>query len=166
MQSSWSTKGIIIFSAGFIVILFISDYLEREVLVLHVFQSLIYVFVICFSLKKSKWGYAVGISMPLFWNSYNLFLSGFLGAGIRQLKGWTETGHLEKPEHFIALPAWTAHLFLMLCCMAAYSQLNNKSIRDLRILLLGAIASIAYFLLIIAIFWSDFMTRLIQRFWN
>src|SRR5258708_7328286 len=52
--------------------------------VLHVLQSLIYVTVIWLSLQRSKWGYAIGISIALIWNSYNLFTGFVFRAGFRQ----------------------------------------------------------------------------------
>jgi hypothetical protein len=47
----------------FIGVLALSGYIERDVLVLHVLQSLIYVTVIYLSRRHNKWGYAIGISI-------------------------------------------------------------------------------------------------------
>jgi hypothetical protein len=54
--------GIYVFCTGFIGVLLASGYFEREVLRLHLFQSLSYVAVAWLSRRRSKWGYALGIA--------------------------------------------------------------------------------------------------------
>ena len=91
--------------------------------------------------------------MPAFWNYYNLFKTGFLGAGIRQLKILIETGTIPKPEHFIAVPAWIDHLLLIICCLIGYWQFKNKKLSDVLILVVSGIVSVGYLWFIIYLFY-------------
>ncbi len=81
---SWLDWSIVAACLIFIGVLALSGYVERDVLVLHALQSLIYVTVICLSLQHSKWGYAIGISIAFIWNFYNLFTGFVFRAGFRQ----------------------------------------------------------------------------------
>jgi hypothetical protein len=80
------------------------------VLVLHLFQSVLYVVIAVLSIRRNKLGYGLGISIATFWNSYNLFFSGFIGAGFRQWASFLRTGRIANPVHFVAAPAGLIHL--------------------------------------------------------
>ncbi len=149
--------------AGFIVVLLVSGYFERDVLVLHLFQSLIYVAVAALSFRHSKFGYGMGISIAAFWNGYNLFLSGFIGAGFRQWAGLLRTGRVTNPAHLVAAPAGIIHFALIACLIWAYGRLPNKRVRDVLILLASFVVVMAYFMAIIAVFWPQFLPRMKAR---
>ncbi len=146
--------------AGFIVVLLVSGYFERDVLVLHLFQSLIYVAVAALSFRHSKFGYGMGISIAAFWNGYNLFLSGFIGAGFRQWAAFFRTGRVTNPVHLVATPAGIIHFALIACLIWAYARLPNKRARDVFILLASSVVVTAYFIAIIAVFWPQFLPRM------
>jgi len=144
----------------FILILMEAGYFDREVRVLHVFQSLIYVAVIVLSLRHNKWGYGIGLSIAVAWNALNL-LNGFVfDAGFREWASFLRTGHITNPVWWVAPPAWFVHVALIICLISAYLRLPTKKLSDIAILIGSFVLTIGYFLLIIAIFFSQFLPRL------
>jgi hypothetical protein len=158
--------GIYVFSAGFIGVLLASAYFEREVLLLHLFQSLIYVAVAWLSHRRSKWGYAVGIAIAAEWNAYNLFVSNFFWAGLRQVGLLIHQGRITNPVQLCGALGGVDHFGLMACLIWAYARLPNKRYRDVFIFLGGAILVTAYFFGIIALFWPQFLPRLKAHFFK
>jgi hypothetical protein len=151
---------IVAFSAGFIAILLVSGYFEREVLLLHLFQSLIYVAVALLSWRQSKFGYGMGISIAAEWNAYNLFASGFIAAGFRQLALLLREGRITNPVHLMGGLGGIDHFALIACLVWAYARLPSKRFRDVFVLLGSAVVVTAYFIAIIAVSWPQFLPRL------
>ncbi|MCE5270705.1 hypothetical protein LLH00_05415 [bacterium] len=150
---------IVILSLGFISILAISAYMEKEIRVLHFFQSFIYLAIILLSLKHSKWGYGIAISIALFWNTFNVF-SGFIESGFREWGKLALNGECGSPQNLVAAPAALVHTALIICSIVAYLRLGEKKRSDIWIFLTSAIASITYMMLLIAIFWTDFLPQM------
>ncbi len=151
---------IVIFCAFFIGVLLLSGYFERDVLALHLFQSLIYVAVAFLSFKRNKFGYGMGISIAAEWNAYNLFASGFIAAGFRQMGLLFRHGSISNPVHLLGALGGIDHFALIACLAWAYARLPTKRFRDVFILLAGAIVVTTYFLAIIALLWPQFIPRL------
>jgi len=152
-------RAIVALCGAFIAILAVSAYYERDVLLLHIFQSLIYVAILWLSLRHSKWGYGVGISIAALWNTFNLF-SGFFSGGTRVWSAFLSTGQISDPVQWVAPLAGIDHLALIVCCVLAYARLPSKSVRDLGILLGSFVSVTVYFLTIIALTWSQFLPRI------
>jgi hypothetical protein len=145
----------------FIIILLLSGYFERDVLVLHLFQSFIYVAIIILSLKHNKWGYGTAISIAAVWNTFNIF-SGFFSAGVHQWEIFLSARRVTNPVNLVAPPAGLAHLALIVCSAWAYARLPNKKIGDIWILFGSCVLSVGYLFVMIALLWSQFLPR-IQR---
>jgi|GEM_PF-988105 len=158
--------GIYVFCAGFIGVLLTSGYFEREVLRLHLFQSLIYVAVAWLSRRRSKWGYAIGIAMATEWNAYNLFVSNFIRAGFHQLQLLIYEGRMTHPLLLFGAVAGVVHFGLLACLIWAYARLPNKRFSDSFIFLGSAILVSAYFFGIIALLWPHFLARLMAHFFK
>jgi hypothetical protein len=155
-------RAIVALSAGFILVLMFSGYFEREVLILHLFQSLIYVAIAVLAWRHSKWGYAVGISVPLLWNLYNI-KSGFVfDAGFAQWSAWLQTGRITDPVKWIAPIAWFDHALLIMACVWAYLRLPNKRPSDALVFVTGSVTAIGYFAGILALWGSRYLTRLVE----
>ena len=157
---SWLDWSIVAGCLIFIGVLALSGYVERDVLILHVLQSLIYVTVIWLSLQHSRWGYAIGISIALIWNSYNLFTGFVFRAGFRQ---WGLLFHgkaVTNLVQFSAPIAWFDHLLLIVLLVLAYMRLDDRRWSD-ALRMLGALAgTFVYFATIIALTWPQFIPRL------
>jgi hypothetical protein len=136
---------------AFILILAVSAYWEPDIRLLHFFQAFIYVAVIGLSLQHNRWGYFIGISIAAFWNAANIFATTFLRAGLSQLGELLTTGHVSRPDLFIAVPAALTHFLLILCCLWAYARFDKKQWSDIPVFLTSAVVSIGYFAAIIAL---------------
>jgi hypothetical protein len=153
-------KVIVVLCLIWIGVLFESTYFERDVLALHILQSLIYVAVIFLSLRHSKWGYGIGISIAALWNAYNT-KSGFVfNAGFHQWHLFLTSGHITNPVQFVAPIGYFAHVLLIGALLWAYIRLREKSAWDPLILLGSLAGTFAYFLACIALTWPQFIPRM------
>ena len=107
----------------FILVLGISAYWEADIRWLHFFQAWMYVATIVFSLRQSRWGYFIGISAAGLWDYTSLFVTTFFLNGLQQISQWIHTGHSNRPDLLIAVPAWFSNFAVLLGCLWAYSRL-------------------------------------------
>lgn len=121
---------IVIGASFFTLVLGVSAFWEPDIRWLHFFQSWMYIATIALSLRKNAWGYFIGISSAGLWNYTNLFVTTFFFNGLQQLSHWARTGHLERPDLLIAVPAWFSNLLVVIGCLWGYSRLPTKSLRD------------------------------------
>jgi hypothetical protein len=147
--------------ALWILVLMGISFFDRKVFVLHVFQSLLYAAVIAFTLKGRKWGYAVGVTIALIWNGYNLSAGTVFGAGFRVWGGFLRGAGVEDMVLFLAPPLWFAHLALVLAIAFAYARRTDRRRSDVVGFLVGAAATVAYFAAIIGLFGTQFVQRLL-----
>lgn len=155
-----------LFCGGFIAVLLAAGYFERDVLLLHLFQSLIYVAVAALSRRRSKFGYGMGIAISAEWNAYNLFASGFIAAGFRQVALLFREGRISKPVHLLGALGGLDHFALIACLVWAYARLPTKRFRDVFIFFASATVVTTYFLAIIAVLWPQFIPRLRAHFFR
>src|SRR6266516_8198835 len=93
----------------FILMLAVSAIWEADIRWLHSFQAWMYVATIVLSFRRSRWGYFIGISAAGLWDYTNVFATTFLYNGLEQLSAWLHTGHLQRPDLLIAIPAWLSN---------------------------------------------------------
>ena len=72
-------------AAIFVMALFWSAVLDPAIRLLHALQSLIYVAVVVLARRNSPWGFGAGCFKSGFWNSVNLFVTGFVKDGLQEL---------------------------------------------------------------------------------
>lgn len=121
---------ILIGAVAFILVLGISAYWEPDIRVLHFFQAWMYIATMILSFRGSRWGHFIGVSAAGFWNYVNLFAVRFFFNGLEQLALWVRTGHLARPDIFIAVPAWFSNLLVICGCLWAYSRLRERRVSD------------------------------------
>ncbi|MGA8030452.1 MAG: hypothetical protein WB992_25195 [Bryobacteraceae bacterium] len=143
---------ILIGGCVFILVLGVSAYWEPDIRWLHFFQAWMYIATILLSVRKSRWGYFVGISAAGLWDYANIFATTFFFNGLQQLSQWIHTGHLARPDLLIAVPAWFSNLFVIVGCVWAYSRLATKSLWDLAKFLAAFIVTTGFFALDMALF--------------
>ena len=114
----------------FIAVLAVSAFFEADIRWLHFFQAWMYIVTIALSLQGNRWGYFVGISAAGFWDYANVFATTFFFNGLEQLSRWVRTGHLARPDLFIAVPAWFSNLLVIIGCVWAYSRKPAKPRSD------------------------------------
>jgi hypothetical protein len=71
-------------------------------------------------------------SHPGLWDYSTILANSFFLDGIQQLSQSIRTGHLQRPDLLIAVPAWFSNLIVVVGCVWAYSRLPRKSIGDAR----------------------------------
>lgn len=169
LAESIAKWALILGASAFITALFISAYWEPGIRWLHFFQAWMYVAAILLCLKRRRWGYFVGASIAAFWNYANLFVTSFLHAGIGQLTILLKTGHIARPDLFIAVPAWTANLVLLLASVSGYLSGKSKGWGDLGRLAISLAITTGYFALSIAVFQPRYLAifpRLLHPHFN
>jgi hypothetical protein len=145
-------------SAGFIVILALAALWDHSIAWLHLFQALMYVAVIWFAARSSRWGYFLGISIAAFWNYGALFVNNFFRSGLRALEASFQTGALTRPDQMIAVFAVLMHLVLIAACLLAYLRLERRSAGDLARFAAAFLVSTAYFAASMALFQPRYLS--------
>ena len=114
----------------FILMLALSAVWEADIRWLHFFQAWMYIATIAMGLRRSRWGYFIGISAAGFWDYTNIFATTFFYNGLQQLATWVHTGHPERPDLLIAVPAWLSNFAVVVGCLWGYCRLREKSWAD------------------------------------
>jgi len=136
----------------FILVLGVSAVWEADIRWLHFFQAWMYVATIMLAFRKSRWGYFIGISAAGLWDYTNIFATTFFFNGLQQLSQWIQTGHLQRPDLLIAVPAWFSNLLVVIGCVWAYSRLPEKALGDAARLAITFALTTGFFALDMALF--------------
>ncbi len=142
---------ILIGSCLFIFVLWLSAYFEPDIRWLHFFQAWMYFAAIWLSLRRSRWGYFIGLSAAGLWDYTNIFVTTFFRSGLHWLFAWTSTGQLKRVDQIIAVPAWTANFLVVVGSVWAYSRLPEKRRGDLGRLALAFVLTTGFFAASVAI---------------
>jgi len=121
---------IVIGSAIFIFVLWLSAYFEADIRWLHFFQAWMYVGAVVLSLRGNRWGYFVGISAAGFWDYGSTFVNTFFPNGLHWLSVSIASGKLQHVDQIIAVPAWIGNFMVLAGCLWAYAQLEKKERLD------------------------------------
>lgn len=143
---------ILIGGCFFILVLGISAVWEADIRWLHFFQAWMYIATIVLGLRGNRWGYFIGVSAAGLWDYANIFATTFFFNGLQQLPQWIHTGHLARPDLFIAVPAWFSNLLIVAGCAWAYSRLPTKSLSDAGRFVIAFVLTTAFFALDMALF--------------
>ncbi len=162
--TSW-VEGLIYASSGlFILVLLLSAIYDPSIRILHGFQALIYVAVMILARRKSAYGYGAGCITAAFWNWVNLVHTTFIRAGLDQLSNLLKTGHIARPDLFIAVIAATAHFVLIVACLVGFVRVWSKGPLQIVRFLAGGLAALAYFVVIVVAFGPQFVPLLKRVF--
>jgi len=143
---------ILIGGCFFVLVLGISAVWEADIRWLHFFQAWMYIATMVLGLRRNRWGYFIGVSAAGLWDYANIFATTFFFNGLQQLPQWIHTGHLARPDLFIAVPAWFSNLFIVVGCAWAYSRLPTKSLGDAARFVIAFVLTTAFFALDMALF--------------
>ena len=143
---------ILVGAIGFILVLGISAYWEPDIRVLHFFQAWMYIATVALGFLRSRWAYFIGLSAAGFWNYLSLFIVGFFFNGLEQTAMWIHTGHLARPDLFIAVPAWFSNLLVICGCLWAYSRLDKRRLSDIWRFVVVFVLTTGFFALDMALF--------------
>lgn len=143
---------ILIGGAFFILVLAVSAFWEADIRWLHFFQAWMYIATIALSLRGSRWGYFIGISVAGLWDYANVVATSFLWSGLIELWDWIHSGHLARPDLLIAVPAWLSNLLIVIGCAWGYSRRPGKSFGDIGRFIAAVVVSTAFFAADMALF--------------
>jgi hypothetical protein len=135
----------------FIFVLWLSAYFERDIRWLHFFQAWMYLATIGLSLRRSRWGYFIGISAAGLWDYTSLFVNTFFRSGLHWLLAWISTGRLKHVDQIIAVPAWISNFLVVAGCVWAYARLPGKRPGDLGRVAMAFVLTTGFFAAAIAI---------------
>jgi len=121
---------ILIGACVFILMLAVSAYWDADIRWLHFFQAWMYIGTILLSFRRNRWGYFIGVSAAGLWDYTNIFATTFLYNGLEELFRWIHTGHLQRPDLLIAIPAWISNLLVVIGCIWGYCRLPGRSWSD------------------------------------
>src|SRR5262245_26397875 len=141
----------------FILMLAIAAYWDRSIRVLHIFESLPYLFAAILSLRQSKYGYSLGFASGAFWLWTAGFLTSFVRNGFEQLALLIQTGSTGRLDLLIAVPAAISTFGLSLLSVTAYAGAPNKSWRDAALFLAAVAVIVGFFLAIFALFAPQYL---------
>ena len=117
---------------------------------LHALQALIYVAVIYGARRARPWAIGVGLVVPTIWNALQIFITHLSQAGVRELATLLSTGHARRLDTLFVPLGTLGHFVLIIASIAALAQLKPSK-RDWLQVAAGAVASLAYFALIVAV---------------
>lgn len=138
---------ILVGAAFFILVLGLSAYGEADIRWLHFFQAWMYIATIVLGFRRSRWGYFIGISAAGLWDYTNVFATTFLYNGLQGLSEWIRTGHLQRPDLIIAIPAWLSNFLVIVGCVWGYLRLREKPWGDVGKLVLTFALTTGFFAL-------------------
>jgi hypothetical protein len=80
------------------------------------------------------------------------FATTFFFNGLQQLSQWVHTGHLERADLLIAVPAWFSNLLVVIGCVWGYFRVPTQSLRDAGRFLVTFALTTGFFALDMALF--------------
>ena len=153
-------------ATAFIVILGITAYWDPTIRVLHVFESLPYVVAAALCLRQRKFGYMLGASAGAFWLWTAGTLTTFVRNGFERVSMLLLTGHVDRPDVFIAAPAALVTGGLVILSLWGYSRLRNKSWSDLFLFMAATGLVAGFFVAIFAAFAPQYLNMFRPLFGN
>jgi hypothetical protein len=149
--SRWTRVWIPLGAGLFIAALVGSAVAVPRLLVLHAFQSLIYVAIIILARKNRVVGFGAGVTIAVAWNSNEWLGPHLIQAGAREFWSFLATGNLHRPDTLMVFFAAIAHIVLLIGCLAAFRELHPGKKEWWRFLT-GGVLVLAYFAIIVVAF--------------
>ncbi len=102
----------------FIVALAASVPFDPSIWLLHALQASIYVAIMVLAQCQDPLGFGAGFVIAVLWNSANLFVTGFIAAGLHALRSVSSTGHMSNPVSLLILVGAAGHFLMIAGCLA------------------------------------------------
>jgi hypothetical protein len=138
-------------AALFVIALAASALVVPELRLLHLLQALIYVAIAVLARRDSAWGLGAGVTIAVIWNSFNLFVTHLMQAGAAEFWSFARTGRAERLDTMCVPLGGIGHFILIIACLAALFDHRTKTRHKWWKFIGGAVASLAYLALIVAI---------------
>jgi hypothetical protein len=135
---------------AFVIVLAISAYWDRGIVVLHVLEAVPYLAAAGLSLRRQPFGYALGAASGAFWLWIAAGQTTFVRNGFERAAMLLRTGSVDRWDVFIAAPAALATGGLVVFSVGSYLRGPKAFLRDVSILATAALLVIVYFVAIFA----------------
>lgn len=141
-------RGAIASAGVFVAMLAVAAVWDPSIRVLHVFESVPYLLAVLLIGRRRRSGYILGIGCGAFWLWTAGFLTTFVKNGFQRLASLVQTGHVDRWDIFIAVPAALGAGGLVLFSAVSYIRSAHKSSRDV-LWFAGTLAGVAVFFVLI-----------------
>ena len=158
---------LILFSAAlFVIALIISAIADSSIRVLHMFEALPYIAAPLLCRAKPKMGYMAAFACGAFWIWTAGFLTTFIRNGFERIMMLLQTGHVDRPDILLAVPAFLGTLGMVAFSFIGYVQVKNKSWKDAGLLCLSVLFICLYFIAIASAFKPEYLHLFDGIFWK
>jgi hypothetical protein len=147
-------------AAMFILVLAIAAYWDASIRILHAFEALPYALAAVLCLRHHKLGYLLGAASGAFWLWMAATLTSFVRNGFERLTMLVTTGHVDRWDQFIAVPAALSTGGLVVFSLWGYARVRSKAPADVAVFVVVLALVAAFF---ITIFWL-FAPRFLELF--
>jgi hypothetical protein len=147
-NARWISACILVGSGIFVLGLVVSAVFAPEWRVLHTLQAMIYVAVVVLTRRKSAWGFGVGVTIAVFWNSLLLFTSPLITEGTQELLAAIRNGSAPRPDRMLTLLAFGGHILIIFGCLAGFFR-TRPGVRQWRKFAAGGVLAICYLVAIV-----------------
>ena len=135
-------------AALFVVMLAVAAYWDPGIRVLHSFEAVPYLLAATLIITRRRYGYVLGVAAAMFWLWTAGFLTTFIKNGFERLITLVQTGHVDRWDVFIAVPAALGTGALLVFSGISYFRSANKSRLD-ALAFLGTMAAVAVFFILL-----------------
>jgi hypothetical protein len=135
----------------------LAAYWDPHIRVLHVFEAVPYLAAAALCLRQIKFGYMLGVASGTFWLWMAGSLTTFVRNGLERLSLLLRTGHVDRPDILIAVPAAMAAAGLVFFSVLGYARLPKKSWTDAGLFLTAFGLVAVFFVLIFVAFAPQYL---------
>jgi len=158
-------RGIVACVVVFVAVLILSALWDASIRVLHVFEVLLYLVIATLAFRPSKFAYALTFAGGVMWLWCGSGLTTFVRNGFQMLLLSVRTGHVQRPDLLIAIPAALATGGLVLLALTGYGKIRGKSAADF-LLFAACFGGVwAFYLCIFAAFTPRYL-QMFQPVWR
>jgi len=166
---SWPDRLAVASAALFVVVLAVAAYWDSSIRVLHLVEAVPYLLAAALITRQRRFGYLLGIASGAFWLWTAGFLTTFIKNGFERLASLMLTGHVDRWDIFIAVPAALSTGGLVLFSAISYLRSADKRRMD-AVRFLGTCALVAaFFVLIFRLFAPQYLGMfgsMLPAFWR
>jgi hypothetical protein len=137
-------------AALFLLALTISALVVPQLRLLHLLQAFIYVAIVILARRNSAWGFGVGVTIGVVWNSLNLFVTHLMQAGAVAFWSFVRTGQVRRLDTMMVTIGGIGHFILLIACLTALFNQTTDPKKWWKFVG-GGVLTLAYFALIIVV---------------
>jgi hypothetical protein len=111
-------------------------------------QAFNYVVIVILARRNSMWGVGAGVTIGVFWDSLNLFVTHLMPAGAVAFRLFVHTGQVRRPETTMVALGGIGHFVFIIACVAALFDQTTKDRNWWKFVGGGACTLVCFFLII------------------